>query len=631
MRTRGVFIAPIVVYLLLVLIGATNSNIGISALRENPDSPLGLQIGASQGIRSDEWGTESPIWLGQIARDGESDSTPLSVSNNFFAQLPSGPASAVVFFDGTALGLSPWVPDEMLFAMKWWLPTLLLFIGLPIWFRQISGSLRWGYFAAVLIAIAPGSAWWSGRPVNTLGFVAAGCALAIYGARRLSDRQWMKAISAFIVGGVLLARLPTYYQPLAIVIGVPVVLATAAFLIWRDVPWKQRVASIGAIALSGLVWTALIFFENRDAVTAGLSTVYPGDRQSTGGALNMGMVFGATNLAWLEASGNEFPLNQSEIATSFTVLLVIVALLFATSRWRGGTVLAATLIPLMACGLFWLSWGTVSWGSIGAAIPIVNRVPNTRAMLGVGYIAIIAFCLFMSQWRPARRVAVPLTAGVTAAFISAYAGSALQASLIPPLTNLMIWASALVTGGVVYVLVAWPTRWWSIAVACVAAGSLTFASTPWIVGLGDLRASTTAQSFMTWGASSRADGTVWASTSQDVDSMMMATGTPSLSARQQIGPDIDQWKLLDPGGVHEDMWNRGGLHITFQWTDAPGVEFEQPTPDIVVVKASPCEIANRLPDFRYAISSEPLDDTCLSEESTFVWSGTDYIVYRVNN
>ncbi|KAF2412158.1 hypothetical protein B1729_16170 [Microbacterium sp. B35-04] len=629
-RTRAVWVGPLIAYLVLVLLGITNSNIGFDALREDPEAPLGLQIGASQGIRSDEWGTESPLWLGQLARAGAEDSTPLSVSNDFFAQLPSGPISAVVFFDGTALALGGWFPHEMLFAAKWWLPTLLLFIGVPIWFRQISGRLRWGYFAAFLIFIAPGSVWWSGRPVNTLGFIFAGCALAIYGAQRLSDRRWVRAALAIIVAGLLLARFPTYYQPLAIVIGIPVVLATAGFLLWRDVSWKQRLGGLAAIAASGLVWTLLLFWENREAVTAGLSTVYPGDRKSTGGALTAGMVFGATNLGWLEDLGTVLPLNQSEIATSFTVLLIIVVLLFATSRWRGGTLLAAALIPLVAAGLFWLSWGTLSWGSFGAAIPLVNRVPSNRAMLGVGYIAILAFCLYMSQWKPSKRVAVPLVAGGTAAFLSAYAGSSLQTAQIAGLTSAMIWASALITGGVIFVLIAWPLRWWSITIASVAAASLTFATAPIVVGLGDLRASASAEAFMEWGATSREDGTVWASNSQYVDSLMMATGTPTLSARQQIGPDVQQWERLDPGGAHREMWDRGGLHVTFEWTDESGVQFEQPANDTVVVKASPCTVAARMPEFQYAVSSEPLDDACLSELSTFTWSGIDYTVYRVD-
>ncbi|RLK47762.1 DUF7657 domain-containing protein [Microbacterium telephonicum] len=619
--------APLVVYLLLCLLGITNSNIGIDALRQDPSDPTGLQIGSSQGIRSDEWGTESPLWLGQMARGGAADPTPLSVSNDFFAQLPSGPASAVVFFDGTALAAGQWIPAEILFAAKWWLPTLLLFLGLPFWFRWVAGSARWGYLAAVLITIAPGSAWWSGRPVNTLGFVAAGCALALVGAEAVGARRWVRATVAILASGILLARLPSYYQPLAIVIGIPLVLATAAFLLCQRDSWRARLTALGAIAASGALWTGLLLWENREALIAGLTTAYPGDRQSTGSALSPGMVFGASNLGWLESFGYEAPLNQTELSSAFTLLLPVVVVLWAASRWRGGVAHAAALIPIVAVAAFWLSWCTISWGSWGAALPLVNRVPNTRAMLGVGYLAILAFCLFMAQWKTSRRQAVPLTAAVTAGFLSGYAGSSLQSSQLPQLTTWMIWLCAAVSAAVVYAVVRWSNSWLAWSAMAVAAASLTFAATPILVGVGDLRASESARSFLAWGADSLADGTTWASTSQDVDSLMMATGTPTLSGRQQVGPDAEAWRQLDPSGAFEDMWNRGGLHVMFAWNDSDDIDFALPVADTVVISTSPCTLAERVPSFRYAVSAEPLDGACLTEFDTFDWGGNTYTVY----
>jgi hypothetical protein len=116
----------------------------------------------------------------------------------------------------------------------------------------------------------------------------------------------------------------------------------------------------------------------------------------------------------------------------------------------------------------------------------------------------------------------------------------------------------------------------------------------------------------------------------DVDALMMATGMPSLSARQQLGPDIAEWEKLDPGARHKEMWNRGGLHIRFKWTNDDTIEFSQPTADTVVLSGSPCEVAARMPKFRYAVSSEPLDQSCLTASGSFIWNGVAYTVYEVN-
>ncbi|WP_457101005.1 DUF7657 domain-containing protein [Microbacterium sp. P5_E9] len=628
-RPRAVFLGPIVVYLILVLLGVTNSNIGIDSLRQDPAQPNGLQIGSSQAVRGDEYGTESPIWLGELARSGEDAITPLSSSNDFFAQLPDGVVSAIVFLDGTAFRLGDWIPHQMLFAAKWWLPTLMLFLGLPVWFRQITGRLRWGYLAAVLTVVAPASMWWSGRPVNTLGFVAAGCALAIYGAAAIGRRAWIKAAVAIVVAGIVLARFPTYYQPLAIVIGIPIVVATAAFLLWQPTGWRHKLVSLGAIGLSGAFWTGLLFWESREAIAAGLSTVYPGDRKSTGETMDIGLVFGATNLGPLKLVGSTAAAPQSEFVTSFTVLLLVLAVLFAAGRWRGGRLHAAAIIPIIAFAAFWLSWATINWGTLGASIPLANRVPNSRAAQGVGFLAVIAFCLFMSQWRPRRRIAPPLMAGVLTAFVSAYAGSQLQSGLLPGLTVWMVWGSALLTGAIVFLIVRWPHKWWSLTAMGAAALAMTLTAAPILFGLGDLRASDTAQKFMTWGEEARSDGTVWASDSQYVDSLMMATGTPSLSTRQQVGPDFEAWKRLDPDADAAGWWNRGGLHITFDWTADDEVTISQPVADVVIIHGSPCAVAELMPELTHVASSHPLDDACLTPSDEFKWSGEDFTVYEI--
>lgn len=624
---RAVYLGPVLVYLVLVLGGITNSNIGVYWLREDPGDPEGLQIGQSQVVRSDEYTTESPIWLGEIARDGQDALNPLTVSNDFFAQLPSGPASSIVFLDGTLL--SSGLPDQMLFAAKWWLPTLLLFLGLPIWFRQVTGKLRWGYLAAVLVFVAPASMWWSGRPVNTLGFVAAGCALAIFGARAIERRAWLTSVASIIVSGILLARLPTYYQPLAIVIGVPLIVATGAYLLAQSWPWRTRLIAIGAISASALIWTAAIFWESRDAIGAGLSTVYPGDRKSTGAAVDVGRLLGATNMGWLERVGVTGATFETELATPFNILFFIIVLLFVSRRWDGARTERVALISLVVFAAFWLSWSMIDWGSVGSMIPIVNRVPNFRATQGAGYVAILAFCLFMSRWRRHDRESVAVVSAASAAALSAYGGSSLQLELLPDLTTAMIWVSAAVTGVVVYLLVSRPNRWFSLVAAGAAATAMTIAVTPILFGLGDLRDSPTAQQFLGWGAESRAAGSVWASDSGYVDALMLSTATPSLSSRQQIGPNVDGWNRLDPGAEHEDMWNRGGLHIQFFWTDDADLTWTQPSPDIVRISGSPCVVAERMPELSHISSTHPLDLECGQLSDTFTWSGIEHFVYEM--
>lgn len=634
-RTRVIgalpVLLPLLAFALLVLGGVTTSSIGFEGLREDPGAPHGVQIGDPQSTRPDEFMTESPIWLGQIAVGPGHPADPLSVSPDFFAQLPDGPVSSVVFFDGTLMKLGPWLPDAMLFAFKWWLPTLLLVIGMPIWFRQVTGSWRWGYLATFLCFVAPASLWWSMRPVNTLGFMVAACALGIRGADDIGRRRWVRAAVCLVAAGILLARFPTYYQPLAIVLGFPVLLSTVAFLLARtDRPWRERILSVVGLGVSGAVFTGLLVLENLPAIKAGLGTVFPGDRKSTGLTISVGRIFGATDLGFMKSIDDVMNnSNASEVSTGFTVLLLVLVVLVVSQRWAGGRPLAWALWPVAAAALFWLSWCSVSWGAIGYRVPLANLVPYFRAANGVGFLAIIAFCMFMTQWRPPTRLVTPVVAGSLTTFVSAWAGSSLQQDTTPLLTSKMIWLSSLVAGLVVAALVWQPRRRWTVLVAALAAGLMTYNATPVLVGLADLRGTDTSQFFLDRARASRADGTVWASNSTFVDALMLATGTPALSSRQQIGPDATAWQQLDPTRAHEEVWNRGGSYITFDWTGSTDITLTNPTPDTILIQTSPCTLAAKVPQLRYVVSTRPLTDSCLTKTDTVRWSGIEQTVYRV--
>jgi hypothetical protein len=628
------FVVPILIYILLALLGVTTSNIGIETLREDPTDPLGLQLGHSKGIRSDEYGTASPMWLGEIARGGSDAVTPLSAPADLLLQLPDGVVSSIVFFDGSMLALGHVVPTEVLFALKWWLPSLLLFLGLPIWFRQLTGKLRWGYLAAVLVVVAPGNAWWSGLAVNSIGFVAAACALSIASSSWLARRRYALAVLGFIVTGILFARTPTYYLPFAVMLSIPFIVATALFILYQHWPLRVRVISVAAVTVSALAWTGALFWESSESLAAGIDTVYPGNRLSTGMAVAKGFLFGATNLGGIRDPSTVGHTNQSELSTSFTLLIAVLVVLIAFSaRWQRKGASIAILLTFGLASVFWLLWASFDWGAWSASIPLVNRVPSTRAALGAGFLATITFCLFMSDYRPRPRARwiAPAGAALVAGAISVGAGLLLRRDgFLPTLSSVAIIIAGVVCAAAVFALVRWPGRWWSMVPAGLAALSLTVFVSPIIFGVGDLRDSTTAQKFLEWSEESRADGSVWASDSGDVSSLMMATGMPALSGRQIVGPVTSEWEKLDPGGSNEDFWNRGGSHVTFAWAES-GLHFEQPAPDAILVVASPCVVNERLTYLQHIVSTQKLDAPCLSLTDTVMWGGIPRYVYDVGS
>lgn len=622
-------VLPCLFYLLLSVAGVTNSNIG--ALREDPRDPAGIELGQPQSIRADEFMTESPIGLGWITSGSRGIDNPLSVPPNFFHQLPSGPVSGIVFFDGTAAMLGPWLPDAMVFAARWWLPTLLLLLGLPLWFRQVTGSLRWGYLASVVIVFSPANMWWSGRPVNTLGFMFAGCALMLAGYDLLRRGRKGPAVAAFVASGVLMARFPSYYQPFAIILGFPVLLSTLAFLVAREGERRPKVITVLVTGGVGALLTAATMLENLDAIRSGLGTVYPGERVSTGEAQTFGKIFGAPVLRPLEhVQDTLINTNATEASSSFIVLFLVAGLLWLARGWRANRPAGWAFGIWMAFTAVWLAWCTIDFGSFGSHLPLANLVPAIRAANDVGFLAVIAFFLLMAQWRPDHvRRPVLVVAAALAGVVTLFAGLSWRDNGIPGLSMPGIWVASVITAAVVFLLLRWPTSWIPWVAAAASVVSLTALVNPVEVGLADLRGSETARSMIDAGRESRDSNELWASDDPAFDALMFATATPALSARQQVGPDEAGWHRLDPGGRHHEIWNRGGSYIRFKWTSDEEIVWSNPTIDQILMAASPCTIATREPRLRYIVSSKPLRHDCLELDRRLRWSGRPHLVYEV--
>lgn len=621
---------PVLCYLLLTLTGVTLSSIGAPFLRADPGTPPGDQLLNPVLTRSDEYLTSSPLAIGVLATGQSEDLNPLTAPQGFTTMLPSTPVSSVVLADSAVLRLGGVLPEQMLFAARWWLPVLLLVLGLPALLRPLVGS-RWpGLFAAALIAFAPATAWWSLSPLQLWGFTAAGAAALHRCATSAADRgPWWRTALWGVAAAWLLARTPLHYQPWAVVVA-PAVLALGIVpLLVRREGRRARLAAVGAVGAAALALAGAVFWENRASIAATSGTVYPGSRVSTGMPVMVEQLFGATALADLR----RLPFvdhNPSEISSGFTVAgVVAVALLVVGVRFRSAEHRAAVWTVLVATAP-WVAWTTIAFGGVGERIPLANLVPPERAATMLGYLAALLLCLVLPGWRD--RGPWRVVAGVTAAVVLAagYASSQLTLTTLPDLSTKEVWLSLAVLAVVVALLVARPRWWGGYAAGTLAAFLLVWQVNPVLVGLGDLRGSVVADDMLAAGEQARADSVVWVSDDMTVDALLTATGVPSLSSRQMAGPDRDAWARLDPEGRAERVWNRGGSYVEFDWTADDDLSFRNIGEDRIVVSGSPCTLAERVPELDRVISSTRIDEECLTLVDEFGWGAIDRFVYAVD-
>jgi hypothetical protein len=628
-NARWPVIAPVLVYLLLSLSGSSYSSIGIDQLRQTPGEHAGIMLGTPLSVRSDEWATSTPALLRVMATGSTDDLNPLTADDQFLHSLPAGPVSAVVVLDRWVLQLGPWLPDQVLYSAALWFPMLLLALGAPAWFARVTGSPRIGWLAVALLVLSPLTVWWSFGPVATLGPLFAGCAALLRSYDAAVSRRFLAAIAWGVATALLLSRTVYGYQPWSVVLGSAVLGATVAYLLVPRAGRRPAFAVLGGAGAATLATLAAVVLENRATLTTLTGTVYPGQRRAEGFPSPLQDIFAAPVLGVLRDDPVITASNASEVSSSFGFTLVWAALLMA-AVWRPAPrPHRAAILVLGAVTAAWFAWSTLSLGDLAGAIPLLSMVPQARAADVVGMLGVVVVCLVLPVLPDlgGRRVAV-VSALATGA-MTAYAGSLLRLASVPTLTLAEIYVASAVVAAAVLAITLRPRRPYGYVVAVAGATLLVWNVNPFLVGLGDLRGSASADALIGEADEVRASGEVWASDAYAVDSLLTASGVPSLSGRQMAGPDREAWGDLAPG-VDESVWNRGGAFVWFQWRQEPGVEISNPSADVILLQASPCTVAERLPALRTIVASRELDAPCLKKIRSFDWGDGSRIVYAVS-
>ena len=628
-RLGPVPVIAIAAYLLLTLTGATTSSMGIQSFRVDPAHPVGLQIGTSRAVRSDEWLTITPIELGRLASGSTRADTPLATSPDLIYQVPNGSVGeSIVFFDGDLFKLGGVFPQSMLFAAWWWLPSLLLVLSLPAWLMRLGSTRNLAWFATGLTVFAPSAAWWSMFPIRILGFVVAGSYLLIRAVDHWIAGRRGRAVPLALVAAVFFVRLPTFYIPWSITIGLPVLLATLVWLLWPPATRRHAAVVIAGAGVVAIGLLGLLLLENRAAISAAAGTVYPGQRRSNGLKIPASQRFGAPMFS-LFYRGQPGPkgTNLSELSSAFTFTAGWALVVWIGTKRRGWDRNRAATAVLAIFTAFWLAWCSFHFGAFGKHLPIANRVPPVRAAQTLGFLAVFVLALVLSRTVGKIHTLVAVAAAAASGLITLWGAHSMRIHM-PRLGWTYIVVTVLIVAALVFLVTSYRDRVLPVIACLVLAGAQVITVNPLIFGFGDLRSSTTAR-FIRSAYAAHPHG-YWATDSLTTDGLLIANGLPMLSGHQVTGPVRSEWRKLDPTGRYEKIWNRGTSYLEFRWTTNAVPVISSPGRDQVVVLVDPCALAGLGFPMAGIVSIRPVPDTtCLLPEGRFVWFRRSVNVYSL--
>lgn len=619
--TVAVVGGSLIAALLYIAFGLHQSSIGVWE-ELYPARPVeqAVDLGSPKRVRSDEWNTQTPWVLNQIAR-GNPDQNP-SVGGEeapLLAGVPVDHPSAIAqpkFYGFHLFGATT--------GFSWWWAYKTF--GLWLSFFWLLLLLTRGNVAASMIGSAwvYGSSftqWWmsSNLPELLIAFALAttGGIYLLFAARKRFIALGA-ALVAYAVLSLLLHVYPPFIVPMAflgatLLVGLALEPGAAA-AVRRRIGWRALCLGV-ALLLVGLVGGHYVS-DAMDAIEVMANTRYPGRRVSESGDLSWPrLMYGYFEA--LRVGEHRLPLpptNASE-ASSFIVLAPLLLLLVPLSALlkRRNAVLAALAIYCAVVGL----WITVPLPE--AVETFLQAIgwswsPPVRSVLGFGLASIITVVVLFARIRDGSvelypvgaRAMVPLLV-VSCLLLFGWGLHKVDPEFFRPKVIL----AAAVLGAIMAAGVALGrVRVLALGLGLAIAPALLV--NPLLSGLSSVLEKPVLNAAKRQG---NARGDRWVVVGDFVFSQgLKASGLEVLTGSQMI-PNHASARVLDPAGRFEEIWNRYA-HIALR--SEPGrreAAYELISPDLYAISLDVC--GHALPELgvthvAYTVPVPSADLRCLT-------------------
>lgn len=552
-----------------------------------------VDIGSPKHIRSDEWNTQTPWVLNQVAR-GAKDHNP-SIGGEeapLLAALPTMHSWAIA--QGEFYGFHLFDPVT---GFSWWwgyktFGLLLSFFWLFLLLTR--GNVAASVLGTVWVYGSSFVQWWfSSNMIELLIAFALATIGSIY--LFLAHRRIMVVLGATLLAysvlNLLLHLYPPFIVPLAylgmvILAGILLESGSAA-RVNENLRWRVF-CLIGAISIVSLIGGNYLI-EAMPSIKVMVSTVYPGHRVSTGGDFQWErLLYGFFEVFRTGEQQLPLPPTNASEASSFILLvplLLLVMPLAAFARRENGLLIALTLYCLML--VLWISVPLPR--VVEAAMQSVGWSWSSpaRSVLGLGLGSVIAVTVLFSRVHGGtielRSSVVRWVVAISVLSCLLLFGKLLH-GIDPTFFSFekVLIASAVaatMAAGIVFGRIGFFAAGLAIAVAPAVTVN------PLVSGLSAILEKPVLLAAKRQGD---AVGDRWAVVGAFVFSQgLKAQGLEVITGSQMI-PNRKMARLLDPQGKYEDVWNRYA-HVVLR-SDPGRVDpvYELRTPDMYVIGLDIC-------------------------------------------
>lgn len=631
-------LAAVLLGIILIALQLSGTSSGMHWLSLGTGEDPRLLFGAPRAIRSDEWLVQQS-WVVSQAANGFLSLNPTfpgGLDVTVFNELPS--------WDWSSL-FRPHLWGYLLFgldvgvAWHWWVPGIALVSGCYLFVVSV---LPRRPLTAAMIAIAifftPLLQWWY-TPSSVWPVAWAFLAMAAVGWSTHDSRLWVRVAWASIVGYTAITMAMGLYVPF-ILPGLYVVVAFGLGVILRarshgHLALKRLVPLLAAAAASVVVVSCWVL-TRLPTFQAIASTVYPGGRSQTSGALlaNDPYLAGIGSAPWSQAlkAGGATLMggNSSESSSVFLLCVFLVpAMLWFTVRvYRLSRKIDWLLITALAILLIVIAFLFLpGWDALASVLQFQRVSPERfRIMFVVLLPLFAALTIEHVEKFPSRWNWIP---GIVSALFSGGFIAALAYRFMTLDTRALDWAPTWIPVSIMLVCATFALFVRRLvplaAVLLLLATALTTVNVnPIYRGVFDLR--DTQIGGVINDVDSAAEGawigvggyTTWA--------LLVESGVESFSGVQTYPPD-EMWDEIDPRKRFEAAWNRLA-HVS--WVFGRGEPtMTNPSADVVLATFDPCSQFAQENVSYILTDTQPVDRSCMIELAAVDQGNVELKIFRV--
>jgi hypothetical protein len=404
------YIIGLIAFIFMVIFKLSFSSIGswrtFVSSQNNQDTTL---IGASRGIRSDEWLVQSTFALGQSMNKQQfypliNENVRATEGQNMLMVYANPVCNITILARPQNLGFLLLGRDygfSWYFAMKM---ILLVLFSIEIAMIISKKNSFISIIGGLWIAFSPGIMWWFSSTGDIYLHAFAIITIFYYYIRNTEWKVWKKIFLGVAMSSSIAGFVFCYYPPFQI----PIALVILAFIAVEFIQNRKKLKKIDYIIMSvslfaGLALIGYYYIISKDAINAMLNTAYPGKRDTPGGGLGVNCFINYFTNIFTTITSNRLAglSNQSEISSfiyPFVALLTSIVIYFKTdfkNKIKDKDNFLTVLFIIVYLILF--LWCFIGFGTFLSRITLFNMCPPARVFIIFGLVGVMLCISLISK------------------------------------------------------------------------------------------------------------------------------------------------------------------------------------------------------------------------------------------